>query len=210
MWRKYLLTLPVVAAAFLILFISVFRTAAVKYDFSKIQSQNGKKVLGDNDTKIQYRLANPGSVLPDHPLWPVKAARDRIWLYATTSDTRKAELNLLLADKRLFSAKILFEKSDIETGYTALTKAEKYLEEAAQLEQENRKHGIDTSEFLIHLANASLKHLEVINDMLLIVPEEVRPPLIEIQKYSASAYEQSRNALLETGLEPPENPFNRP
>lgn len=211
MLRKLSLVFAVLLFAVGILFTSVLRTAAVKYEFAqspKTVHVDAASVLGDEEINIDYYLAYPGKVLPDSPFWPLKALRDRIWLWITTNSSRKAELKLLFADKRISMSKILFERGKPEIGYSTLTKAEKYLEEASNLEKENRKKGIDTSEILERLANASLKHTEVIDEILEIAPEDARPNIISAKEYPKKVFEESRNALLEKGIEPPENPFD--
>jgi hypothetical protein len=210
MWRKLLVAASTVTLAFAILFISVFRTAAVKYDFSDVRTPDNEKsyVLGDKDININYSLPFPGKVLPDSPLWPVKALRDRVWLFLTTNDSRRAELKLLFADKRLGSAQLLFEKDKPEIGFTTLTKAEKYLEEAVTQEKLNREQKLDTTDFLLRLANASLKHYEVMEEILKSAPDDAKPQVINVQNYSKRAYETVRDALFEKGVQPPESPFD--
>lgn len=210
MWRRLLVAASIVTLAFAILFISVFRTASVKYEFSDVRTPDNRErvVLGDKDVNVEYHLAFHGKVLPDSPLWPVKALRDKIWLFLTTNSSRKAELKLLFADKRLGSAQVLFEKDKPEIGYTTLTKAEKYLEEAVEQEKENREERVDTTEFLKRLAHASLKHYAVMEDILMIAPDEAKPQVINTQEYAKRAYEGTRDALFEKDLQPPENPFD--
>jgi len=209
MWRKITVVLPVLIIAFGVLFTSILRTAAVKYEFngtSKINNQN-PSVLGESDVNIDYHLAYPGRVLPDSILWSIKALRDKVWLMLTTNSNRKAELKLLFADKRLGSSKILFERNKPEDGFSTLTKAEKYLEEASNAEVENRKKGSNTSELLERLAKASLKHYEVMQEIKTIAPEDATPKIVETENYAKRIYERSRDALMEIGKTPPENPF---
>ncbi len=211
MLRKLVVTSSVLIFAFGILFISVFRTAAVKYEFSEspdIVLDGTPQVLGEESIEIDYYLPFPGRVLPDSPIWPLKALRDRVWLWITTNPSRSAELKLLFADKRVAMSKILFEKGKPEIGFATLTKAEKYLEEASIQEQENRKEGNDTSDFLERIAKASLKHAQVMKEIVEIAPEDTKPGVIASGDYAKRAYENAKNALLEQGLEPPENPFD--
>jgi len=209
MWRKIVIAVPTLIFAFGVLFASIFRTAAVKYDFKQASKflPEEVKVLGEKSVEIDYYLAYPGKVLPDSPFWPVKAVRDRVWLLVTTNPTRSAELALLFADKRLGSAKILFEKGKPEIAYSTLTKAEKYLEQAAEAESQNREKEIDTSEFLQRLTKASLKHVEVMEYLLTIAPEDARPGIIQTEDYAKRVYNDARNGLLEKGITPYENPF---
>lgn len=190
-----------------ILFTSVLRTASVKYEFSAPASGD-TSVLGEEIVQIDYHLPYPGRVLPDHPLWALKALRDRVWLAITTNPSRRAELKLLFADKRVSMSKILFEKGKPELGFSTLTKAEKYLEQAIIQERENKGREIDTSEFLILLAKASLKHFQVMEEIMAIAPDDAKPGIIETQDYAKRAYEDAKNGLLEEGLQVPENPFD--
>lgn len=206
MWHKFLISVSVLTLAFGILFISVFRTASVSYKFSDTSSEF-RQILGEADVNIDYYLAYPGKVLPDSPLWPLKAFRDRLWLFFTTSQTRKAELKLLFADKRVGAAKILFEKGKPDIAFTTLTKAEKYLEEAVLQDKENRSKNVDSTDFLKHLANASLKHYQIIQEIIVIAPDDAKPKIIQTEEYAKRAYEEARNALLEKSIMPPDNPF---
>lgn len=210
MLRKIVVVLSALFFALGILFVSVLRTAEVKYEFSDslITSYKNPSVLGAEAVNVPYNLAYPGKILPDSPLWPLKALRDRIWLGITTNTGRKADLNLLFADKRIGMSKVLFEKGKAEEGFSILTKAEKYLEKALLQEVENRDNSMDTSEFLKRLAYASLKHRQLIEEILLIAPEDARPTIIETKRYSKNTYEKARQALNEKGLDVPENPFN--
>ncbi len=206
MERRILAVSSVVFLAFSILLISIFRVAAPQHTFLAFTSQ----VLpaSESDMRINYELPYPGKILPDHPLWFIKALRDRLWILATTSNSKKAELYLLFSDKRLESARILFEKGKADLAFSTLTKAEKYLELAQKKEESNRQKGLDTKNFLSKLANASLKHRQVINNILEIAPEDARPEIIKIEEYSRNVYEKSRDALNSFGMPVPANPFN--
>lgn len=208
MWKKTLLIVATLALAFGVLFVSVFRTASVKYDFNPLNPSETTSVLGDSTSQVDYYLPYPGKVLPDSPLWPIKAVRDKLWLMANTNPSREAELNLLFADKRIGGALILFEKNKPEIGLSTFTKAEKYLEEADRLENKNRQMGIDTDDFLVKIAKAALKHYEVANLIIKVAPETAKPTIIQSQDYAKNVYENARNTLLDKGKVPPENPFN--
>lgn len=205
MWSKFFLILFTLFIAFTILFASVLRTASVRYEISTAPSED-ETIKLENET-VNYYLAYPGRVLPDSPLWPLKALRDRIWLFITTDKQRVAEIKLLFADKRLGASLILFKKGKASLGHSTLTKAEKYLEEACLLEEEVRKGGVDTSEFLFRLSLASLKHYELIQNILETAPEELKPPLLEIQEYPKKSFERARNGLLDKGKVVPVNPY---
>jgi len=208
MWRKIIFVVATLFFAFGILFISILRTASVKYEFGQGKGLDLNMVSGNKSYSIIYYLAYPGKVLPDSPLWRIKAARDRVWLLLTTNKTKKIELLLLFSDKRLGASNILFDKGKPEVAYSTLTKGEKYMEEASIEEEKIRKEGVDTTELVKRLANASLKHYEVIDAILATAPEDAIAGLKVTQNISTKVYERSRNALLEKGIAPPDNPFN--
>lgn len=206
MWKKITISLSVFVFSIFVLITSILRSAAVKYEFNN-QSSKNQEILGEDSLIINYYLPFPGNVLPDSPLWPIKAGRDKVWLLLTTNPTKRSELKLLFADKRIGSVQILFEKGKVDTGLATLTKAEKYLEEASHEEEQNRYKGLDTIEFLERIANASLKHYEIVEKVENLAPEEAKPIIIQSKIYSRKTFERARNALLEKGLTPPENPF---
>jgi hypothetical protein len=205
MFKKFLLGGSVLAVAFVILFVSIMRTASIKYDFMPTTSD--QNVLGDSTALIDYDLPYPGKVTPDSPMWALKALRDKAWYLVTTDKIRKTELILLFADKRIGAASDLFEKGNAELGYSVLTKAEKYLEEAMFSEEKNRNEGIDTSEILLKINTSALKHYEIMEGMMTSAPEDARPKIKEMEEYAIKVYETSRDALYEKGIEPCENPF---
>ena len=204
------MSLLVIIFAFGILTASIFRSASpVSFAFNLPSDSQLEKVKGaSSSAEIYYYFPYPGKILPDSPLWFLKALRDKIWLGITANIEKKAELNLLFADKRLISSRMLFERDKPELALTTLTKAEKYLEESANLEEESRKEGGDTSNLLLRLANASLKHTEVIYEILEIAPSDAKPEIIKTKNYSEKVSERCMQALQEKGMEAPKNPFN--
>ena len=106
------------------------------------------------------------------------------------------------------SSKYLFEKGKPNIAFSTLTKAEKYLEKSSQQNLKNKEKGIDTTSFELQLANASLKHREVILKLLNNAPEDLKPEMIKVINYSKKAYIDARNSLLSKGVIPPSNPFN--
>lgn len=199
--------------AFSILFVSVLRTASVKYSFyGESPNYQDEQISGRSDElasmEINYYLPYEGPVTPDHPLWPLKAIRDRVWLFVTVDPYRRSELNLLFADKRLVASQKLFEKEDFETGYSTLTKAEKYLENACNVETEIRSEGGDTTELAERLINASYKHRLVIEQILLNAPADAKGNIEETKRYSIGVYDDKKTVLESAGRPVPENPFN--
>lgn len=204
MFRQIVAILLTFILSSAILVVSILRSASVKYAFSETPAPS---VLGE-EVDINYGLPPAGVVLPDSPLWPIEAARDKLWLMVNLDPGREAELKLLFADRRLTYSKILFERGESELGFSTLTRAERYLEDAAYEEENSRKEGMATSEFLQKLALASLKHREVLEKIKRIAPYDALPEIIRIQDTSKNVYKKTRDALQSQGIPPPINPFN--
>ena len=189
--------------AFGILFISILRSAEIRYSFSQAPEITSRV---PKEEHIEYQLPSAGKVLPDNPLWFIQIGRDRIWYTLTPSGLKKAELDLLFSDMRLLATKELFKKEKYELGVVILLKAEKYLEEASFKEEEARHGGVDTRDFLIRMTMSSLKHREVIEELLVLAPADARPEIVKIKNITKDVFVRGRNALQETGKEIPKSP----
>jgi hypothetical protein len=206
MIRKYLLGLSVLVFAFAILSISILESSSVSYSFTSPTPPSS--VLGAAIPQVDYQLPFPGGILPDNPLWGVKVLRDKVWYFITSSPLKRAELALLFADKRLVSSRILFENKKPDIAVSTFTKGEKYLEIAANQEKEARAKGFDTSAFLVKLATAALKHREVAEASLSLVPEDGKPVVVKTEDYAKNIYKETRDALNSKGTTPPKDPFD--
>ena len=188
-----------ISIAFAILLASVLRSATPKFAYSPMVLSENSEIT--EKIFIDYVLAYPGKILPDNPIWYVKVLRDKTWLGLTFNSSKKSELNLLFADKRLNASLTLFKNNKPDMGLTVLTKSGKYMEKAAKLAGDNK-------DLYNKLALASLKHREVIeNEILPITPEDLKPEVIKVEDYSKNTYLQIKDKMLIIGLVPPVNPF---
>ena len=195
-------TITTIVVAFTILSVSVLRCATPKFAYSPmVLSEKTEMEKNKDKPEVDYLLAYPGKINPDNSLWYLKVARDKAWYLLTFDSTKKSELNLLFADKRLSSSLLLFKENKPDLGFATLTKAEKYLESAVPSD------ATDT-EYLKKLALASLKHREVIeNEILPLAPEDIRPNVIRVEDYAKDAYKESRDLLQSKGMIAPVNVF---
>jgi hypothetical protein len=205
MIKKLLFISSVVTFAFAILSISILQTTSISYSFTAKTLDS--PVLGIDSQEIDYQMPYEGKVLPDSPLWVLKAARDRVWFLITSSHSRKAELALLFSDKRLMSVSTLLEKNKPDIAISTLTKGEKYLEVAVSEEKMARQENNDTSIFLTRLAMASLKHWQIIESLMPLVPEDAKPFVSKTENYSKNSYRAARDVLNSKGLPVPIGPF---
>jgi hypothetical protein len=127
-----------------------------------------KEATGSSETvsknkDIEYTLPYPG-LLPDNPLYFLKTARDKMISFLISDPLKKAEFNLLAADKRLNSSVFLFEKGKekYKLAISTVSKGENYFEDAIVKAEEAKKKGLDTNDILRLLSDSAYKHKEVI------------------------------------------------
>lgn len=133
------------------------------------------------ETKVEYYLPYPG-ILPDSPVYKIKAMRDQIRLWITFDPIQKAKLQLLYADKRINAAKTLLEGGKPDLAISTATKAEKYLEKAVRTSLGNR-------EMLVVLAKSIAKHKEILKIF--------QPPLENALETNELMAQRVAQALLE-------------
>lgn len=205
--RKYLLSIAVFVLAFGIFSVSALRSASIDKVFAAAVPT--VKPLVQPTPFVDYTIVFPGKILPDSPIWTLKATRD--WfLYSVTMDPlKKAELALLFSDKRLIASKLLLEAKKPDLAVSTFTKGEKYLEIATKQEEVARQKGMNTTEFVKKLALASLKHRQVTEEEILpMAPEDAKPEIIKMQIYAKTTYRLSKEILISKGIEVPKDPFN--
>ena len=205
--RKYLLSIAVFVLAFGIFSVSALRSASIDRAFAATVPTT--KPVVQPTPFVDYTIVFPGKVLPDSPLWTLKAIRDWAWYFVTIDPLKKAELALLFSDKRLIASKLLLEAKKPDLAVSTFTKGEKYLEIAVREEEIARQKGKDTSEFLKKLANASLKHRQITEEEILpMAPEDAKPEIIKMQIYAKTTYKLCKEILTSKGIEVPKDPFN--
>lgn len=145
-------------ALILFSFLLVFFLIPPAFYFSQSQ------VVNLNQDKVEYNLPYPG-ILPDHPLFFIKEIRDKILIWTTRDHLKKAELYLLLSDKRAMMAMLLAKNGKDKPALTALSQAEEYFLKIPPLLEMSKKQGVTASSDLIQrlkLSNAKHKELEEI------------------------------------------------
>lgn len=133
-------------------------------------SNSSKALAKDEATQaaeiiqVEYELPYPG-ILPDNPLYYLKAIRDNLLKFFITDPLRKTEFDLLQSDKRLGAAKSLLAKGKAELAITTLSKSGNYFDDAISQIQIARKQGKDIKPLLDNLLNSSKKHQQIIKEM---------------------------------------------
>lgn len=124
-----------------------------------------EETISPTPTPIQYELPYPG-LLPDSPLYFLKTARDRIINFLIADPIKKAEFNLLAADKRLQAGVYLFKKQGKERlAESTISKGENYFEQAIAQAQQAQQEGRKVSSLGNRLFLAAQKHQEVLKSL---------------------------------------------
>lgn len=145
--------------------------------------------------KMEYYLPYPG-ILPDSPLYKIKALRDRLELWLTFDNVGKAKRELSFADKRINAAIFLMQGGKTGLAVTTATKAEKYMEAAVGKVVEERGKGVDVKSLLLELSKSTAKHLEVLTEMQTKLSGDDLKALEMASKTTLAAKERVEQSLL--------------
>lgn len=143
----------------LILFFSV---ASLSFAKDLIPSSSPSATPTPKVEKVNYELPYPG-LLPDNPLYMLKAARDRVIQFLISDPVKKAEFNLLSSDKRTNTGYYLINKNKDEMGVLYISKGNNYMHMAIQ----DAKNSGEKGKTLMDKIKPSIKkHEEVIKSVL--------------------------------------------
>ncbi|MBI2031655.1 MAG: hypothetical protein HYT08_03505 [Candidatus Levybacteria bacterium] len=148
---------------FLLVFFSFY---SFSINFSFAQGAQDSTASAEVTEEIKYALPYPG-LLPDNPLYFLKAIRDRVVNFLISDSVKKADFNLLQADKRLNEGVMLFEKGKAKhsLAVTTVSKAENYFDEAIRQINQAKEQKKETKDITGRLYQAALKHEEVIKNL---------------------------------------------
>lgn len=120
--------------------------------------------LSATPINVVYDLPYPG-ILPDNPLYYLKAIRDNLLKFFISDPLKKSEFDLLQANKRLGAAQALLSENKTELAITTLSKSGNYFDDAISAIQLAKKQGEKTDSLLTELSKASQKHQLIIRQM---------------------------------------------
>lgn len=115
--------------------------------------------------EVNYQLPYPG-MLPDHPLYGLKLARDNIYDFFIADTLKKAEFKLLMADKRLFMGILLIDKDKKDLSIEVIGEASQYYNDAVLecIKAEEEGEGFQNTKHAI--IESGKKHREIIAGLL--------------------------------------------
>lgn len=132
--------------------------------------------------KVDYQLPYPG-ILPDSPLYFLKAFRDRVIIFLISDPLKKADFDLVSADKHLNAGVYLIaESGKQQLAASTISKGENYFEEGIKNLREAKKQGEDISDLLRRMSQSSLKHEEVLADLEPRATKDIKPQILQLKK----------------------------
>ena len=172
------ITIPIILGAIVLFILPVFYLIDYSQQISLTREQ------------IHYDLPYPG-ILPDHPLYVFKTARDKVLEFFTRDNIKKAELYLLLSDKRVEMASELAKKGKNQLAISTFSKAEKYFLKIPPLLIASKEQGVSPNQdFVDRVKLANAKHREILNELVDELPQGEQDGLTEIQTLISKAYDQ--------------------
>lgn len=114
-------------------------------------------------TPVTYDLPYPG-LLPDNPLYLLKAFRDRLVSFFISDAQKQAEFDLLQANKRLVATEYMMKEphhNDQLISQTA-SKGENYFADSLVNVTKAQQEGRLVNDLLERLVKASIKHEQVL------------------------------------------------
>ena len=129
---------------------------------SELQMPSASKTA--DNTAVTYDLPYPG-ILPDNPLYFLKVVRDNLLGFLISDPLKKANYDLLQANKRLVSARGLIDEGKSDLAITTLSKSGNYFDQAIAKATQAKNQGIDANSTLSSLVTAAKKHQQVVREM---------------------------------------------
>lgn len=146
---------------------------------------------------VEYTLPYPG-LLPDHPLYFLRAVRDTMQTFFVSGPIEKADFYLLQADKSISASMLLSEKKgSTELAAATAFEAEQYFEKAIETAIDAKKQGIDIQEMTGKLVVANKKHKEIILHLKK-GSEKETPDVYKKAEEKAQQLEKKARAVLPT------------
>lgn len=124
-------------------------------------------------SQVDYPLPYPG-ILPDRPFFFVKDIRDKILELTTINPYKKTEFYLMQADKKLSSARVLFDSGDIKCSEKTISTSLDYLEKTINEEGRAKNTPGNIMELSQKILQSSKKQTEVIESFYKHSSEEYR------------------------------------
>ena len=114
--------------------------------------------------ELSYELPEPG-MLPTNPFYGFKKIRDFLWIKFSGGGYKKANVQLLVADKRMAEAKVLLEDNKSKSGLEASQEALDTLKLAKNSITEVSKETEDSKQVQSQIFKAGFAYMKILKSM---------------------------------------------
>lgn len=155
---------------FLILFLFVFQAQIAHAQQASLSA---------TPTPVAYTLPYPG-ILPGERFYFLKELRDGIVAFFISHPIKRAEYDLLQADKKMQAAVFLLtKKNDEGRVFEALVDSQEAFGHALSQVEIAEKQGMGTMDIVARLITANLKYQEVLTELSNGVDGEMKEKLLQ-------------------------------
>ena len=148
----------------------------------------------------EVELPDPG-MLPTSPVYFLKSWSEGIRTFFTFGQLRKAERFFELSEIRLAEIEAVVEKADEDTLEKFLAKYEKQLGLALEKAEQAKEKGLDVEELLEKIAQATMKHQEVLTLVYDRAPEQAKEAIRMAKQQSLQGGERALENISEQNRE---------
>lgn len=143
------------------LIFAVYLTLATAY--AQVASSSSSQ---NSSTQINYELPYPG-MLPDNPLYFLKAIRDQLTAFFLSKPLDKAQFDLLQSDKNVEASYLLVTQEVGKTSLSSQTfsQGEEDFSEAIDQTAAAKKQGYSISDISKKLDLSNQRHLQVLKEI---------------------------------------------
>ncbi len=171
------------------LILSISLVAFFLFTFPYFYFHTYSQQIQPTTKNVVYDLPYPG-LLPDNPLYFLKATRDKILDFVTRDNLKKAQLYLTFSDKRVAMSPLLFKKGKDNLAVSTISKAEKYaLKISPLLKQAKEQGGAVSPDFISKLKLSNEKHKEVIEDLYKNFPQGEQQSLQDVLELNQEVHQ---------------------
>ena len=142
----------------------------------------------------ETELPDPGTT-PDSPFYFLERILETVGTFFTFGDLKKAERYAALASERVAEAQAVVEKGKSKAAEKALQRYEDQLNRALSRAESARAKGQSIEEVSERVAEATGKHLEVLEGILEKVPEAAKEAIAKAREVSITGQEHALRAL---------------
>lgn len=142
----------------------------------------------------QVELADPG-MLPDNAFYFLKIWKEKIQIFFTFQAENKAEQYLHLAEVRLAEYQKMIEKGKQQLAERCLERYQNQLNLALEKLDQLESRGKDTELLAQKVSQATLKHIQVLQSVLLKTPEQAEKGLFNALENSQKGYIKALEAI---------------